>query len=652
MLRRHRFINGKARQKMKEGFAIKGLSGLIRSNRFWCCSALVAAVCCCTSIVSGQQTKKNGAKVTEEATRIAANQQEVIGRLFGIVNELKGEADKPAAALLQSEVADVLWRFDEPAARSVFRLAFDTVRQAAPNNSSSIDAEAKKESRIQSRRRASAIKTILKRYGLHDRKSAEAWLQDFENDVKSEQTNSNKGSRMSPEQAELLAEMALGLVSQDPKEAQRLGSLSLSAEKIPSAFGRLLMALRDSDKPLSDVLFRQAFLSMSSNGFTYDPALASLANYEFFSNGRPFPDSSPADVGFTIQYFVDAASAEAARWRSGGIHDGDEQAAMGSLYSFLINRALPIVALNSPDRVALLQSNLGELAQGLTGDQRQQAEMLASLTQQRSNQVDGTDSDIESRIHRAEQEKNTTSRDFLFRNLVIQLMRRDPKQALDVARKIDNAEMRAQSEDDVFLVLLQKAFSSGSNDEAKKLALRLNDVAGRARWLAEIASRISLRTKDRTEAANLLSEAYSIAVKSDNTPAKVEALLFIAKEFVLLDRDRGFDILLEALKTANRVDPKAQAKATPSGPTIRVITMTVVDGKERSTDLRATADSLDFNEIGIFAERDYVQTNLLGGNIKDHFLRSKYFIALARSVLHVPREGSGYELTLEDLISP
>jgi len=636
---------------MKKAFAIRALSNSIIGNRFRGMCAFVLLICCYQGAVSQPQAKKNSAKAPVADARGEPNTEEVITQLFGIVNELKGESDKPAAALLQSEVADVLWRFDEPAARSIFRLAFDTVRQQSPNDSSSIDPKAKSEAVKESRRQASAIKTILKRYGLYDRKSAEAWLQDFENDIKSDETNSNKGPRMSPERAELLAEMAVGLVFQDPKEAQRLGLLSLSAESIPSAFSPLLMALRNRDKALSDVLFRQALLSMRGNGLRYDSALLSLANYEFFSDGRPVPDASPPDVGLIIQYFVDAAIAQATRFRNASVRDADEQASTGNLYSFLISRALPIVAFNSPDKLVLLRSNVGELAQELTGDQRQQAEMLASLAQQKSNLIDGNDSDIESRIHRAEQEKNASTRDFLFRNLVIQLMRRDPEQALEFARKIDAAEMRAQSEDDVYLVLLQKAFSGGSNDDARKLALKLNDVAGRARWLAEIAGRLSSRT-DRTEAANLLSEAYSIAAKCDNTPAKVAALLFIAKEFVLSDQNRGFDILSEALKTANRVDPKADGKTKPSGPTMRVITMTVVDGKERSTDLHATVDSIDFNEIGIFAERDYVQTSLLGEDIKDRLLRSKYFLALARSVLHVPRQGSGYELTFEDLISP
>lgn len=613
----------------------------------------VLLFCCCLGqgSVFGQQAKKGDANDPAEDGKIAINQQEVIGRLLGIVNELKSESDKPATALLQSEVADVLWRFDEPAARSIFRLAFDTVRQTSLTNSSSIDVKAKSEGANQSRRRASALRTILKRYGLHDRKSAEAWLQDFEDEIKTERKTSENGNKMSQEQAELLAEMGLGLVFQDPKEAQRLGLLSLSAEQIPSAFSRLLMALRGQNKVLSDVLYRQAILAMRTRGFNFDSALVSLANYEFFSDGRPFPDASPADVGLIIQCFVDAASAQAARWRSGSVRDGDEQASMGNLYSFLTSRALPIVALNSPDNLVLLQSNVGELAQGLTGDQRQQAEMLASLTQQRSNQVDGSDSDIESRIHRAEQEKNSSTRNLLLRNLVLNLMRSDPQQALPIARKIDDEEMRAQTEDDVYLVLMQRAFGGSSYDEARTLALKFNDPNSRARWLAQIASRVSLRSKDHTEAADLLSEAYSIAAKSDNTPAKLEVLLLIAKEFVRFDHDRGFDILSDAVDTANRLDTKAQSKPTHlSGPTMKVISITVVDGKEVSANTRATVDSIDFNEISAFAERDYLRTSVLGGDMKDRFLRAKYFVALARSILHVPRQGSGYELTLEDII--
>lgn len=639
---------------MKSNGAATWSLRLIASNCLLGAGALLIAVCglpC--AIVLGQQPKKNQAEASIEVTKALADQQEAIGQLFRVVNDLKSESDKPAAALLQAEVADVLWQFDEPAARSTFRLAFDTVRQTSLNNSSSLDAKAKSEATSQSRRRLSVLRTILKRYGFHDRKSAEAWLQDFENEIEAERKTSENGNKMSQERAELLAELALDAVSRDPKEALRVGLLSLTAEEIPSAFDRLLIALRDRDKSLSDVLFRQAVATMTARGFNYQSArLWALTNYAFFSDGRPFPDVSRADVALLLQYFVEAASAQAARWRNGIAAAAAEQTELMRFYSFLTDRVMPIVALNSPDSLALLQNNTGELFQRLGPEQRQQAQTLASLSEQRSSPPDGNNPDIDSRIHRAEQEKNSATRNLLLRNLVLSLMRSDPEQALEVAQKIDDAEVRGQTEDDVYLVLMQQAFRGRSYEEARKLALKMNDHDSRARWLAEIASQVSSHSKDRAEATNLLSEAYSMAAKSDNTPGKLQALLLIANSFVRIDQERGFDILSDAVDTTNRLDAKAQSKPKyPPGPFIKVISITMVDGKEVSTADRPTLNSIDFNQISAFAERDYLRTSALGGVIKDHFFRAKYFIALARSILHVPRQGQGYERTLEDIIS-
>jgi hypothetical protein len=308
------------------------------------------------------------------------------------------------------------------------------------------------------------------------------------------------------------------------------------------------------------------------------------------------------------------------------------------------------VALNAPDKSAFLQSNIGDMAQALTVDQRRQAEMLASVSQPNSSDQLGNEADTESRIHRAEQEKDVTKRSFLLRSVALQLMRNEPERALEVAKKIDDQELRAQTEDDVYLVLMRNTFRS-ADAEAKSLARKFNDLSRRARWLAQIAGSLSARSKDNTEAAELLSEAHSIAAKTENTPAKIEVLLLIAREFLRIDQERGFEVLSEAVGTTNRLDKVPPKTNKSSVPLIRVISMTVVDGQELSTDDRVTLDSIDFNQIGAFVERDYLRTNFLGNDVKDRLLRSKYFIALARSVLQVPRQGSGYERTLEDLIS-
>ena len=52
-----------------------------------------------------------------------------------------------------------------------------------------------------------------------------------------------------------------------------------------------------------------------------------------------------------------------------------------------------------------------------------------------------------------------------------------------------------------------------------------------------------------------------------------------------------------------------------------------------------TLESIDFNEITSVVERDCLRTSLVGDNLKNRFLRAKYFIALVRCALHVPRQG-------------
>jgi len=278
--------------------------------------------------------------------------------------------------------------------------------------------------------------------------------------------------------------------------------------------------------------------------------------------------------------------------------------------------------------------------------------MLADMLSQRDGSFDGKDSDIESRIRRIEHEKNVSTRDSLWRSLALQLMRNDPDQALSEARKIDDQEMRAQTEDDIYLVQMQKTFADGSYDEARVQALKFNDVNRRARWLVQIAERVSLRSKDHSEAVDLLSQAYAIAAKSENTPVKLDVLLLIAKEFVGFDQERGFDTLSKAVDIANGLDPKASSEQNHSSkPIIRMTSISMVGGKAVTNDDRPTLKSIDFNQLNAFAERDYLRTSGLGDDLKDHLLRAKYFIAVARSILHLPRQGAGYERTLEEVLS-
>ena len=108
-------------------------------------------------------------------SKLSLEQELALSLIRRLADEVKGEADKPGAALIQAQAADTLWEFDEPAARTLFRLAFDTVNNPAPE-ASAIDKDAKTKQAEFARRQASALKEIFVMLGKRDRVIAERWL--------------------------------------------------------------------------------------------------------------------------------------------------------------------------------------------------------------------------------------------------------------------------------------------------------------------------------------------------------------------------------------------------------------------------------------------------------------------------------------------
>lgn len=583
---------------------------------------------------TGQQSRpivvnKNVAEKQLSSKQLSVAQQQALELLRRVATDLKGESDKYGAALITAQVADVLWKFDDLSAKALFRQAFETARQP-PVDATLSDADSVTNRNIQVRHQASAIKEILRRYGMHDTKGAESWL----NQLGEEKTTRAGDTSSSPQlNTEVLGEMALAQVQSNPQQALRLGTLSLSGRGIPSALGRLLFALSSKDRNLGNTLYREAVFALQRNAYPYSPSLLALSNYLFNLQGRAYADALPADKNLLIKYFLDAAGAQVTLWRetrrSGELFLTESTA---KYYSLLTTRAMPIVAQNAPDQLPHLQELLTELTAGLSQEQRQQTEMLTTSLEQQSALQSGEQADIDSRIRKAEKERDTQTRNTLLREIALDLMRSDSDKALTVAREIDDQSVRAQTEDDIYLILLQYGFSAPL-DEAHLAVLKFNDVNLRAKLLAELANR-AFRSKDLGGATELLNEAYAVASKGDDTPSKVKILLLIAKQFETYDLGRGFEILLAAIKATNQlkaVDPAPQTSA--KRPLIMSITYTVINGKEITTSERLSPEDLDFNEVDPFSTRDYIQTAQSGEQIQNKLLRAKYMLAVAKSVL-------------------
>ncbi|PYT05108.1 MAG: hypothetical protein DMF60_13015 [Acidobacteria bacterium] len=582
------------------------------------------------------------AKGKVEGTVRSNDQENGLWLLLRLADELRGEWDRPAAALLQVRIADAVWRFDEAAARSIFRAAFDSVRQPIYDKLS-LDEKAETEKRDLLRRQAISLNEVVERFGVHDRKGAQAWLDQLEEAKASEGRPSEP---INSDRAEVLAQLALELATNKPEQAFRLGLTSLSGKQIPPAFGRLLFTLSNENRNLSDALFREAIAAMRRNGYAYSSALLSLNNYIFDSQGRVHAEANAADSRLLINFFIDAARAQTILWRearAGGQPTISDSVA--SLFGFLTSAAAPIIRMNAPDRLVIMESLLDELSSGLSLEQRRQIDAVSSSRQQEVAVSSAIGLDTDMQIDRADQEKDSWTRDTLFRSIALKLMRTDTGRALSVAARISDVTMRVQTEDDINLTSCSAKLRARSFDEARVAALKLSDLSLQAKFLAELASIALGSSKEHSRATDLLWEAYSIALKCEETPDKVLSLLIISEEFAKFDLFRAFDTLWFAVKTVNRLKSDDTVRpASSSGPLITIKSITGVNGKEFTTGEHTRAESIDFVQIAILARQDFAQTRVIGENIENTLFRTKFLIAAASTALNSSPKKPGVEL--------
>lgn len=575
--------------------------------------------------------------LASDKQQLAINKQNSISSLISLAHELKSEADKPEATKLQAQIADVLWQFDETMARSIFRQAFDDL-QSSINDGDKINISPSEKITL-ARRQASALKDILRLLGNHDRKTADEWLNQSK---EGRDVAPQAAQKISAERIELLALIAVDLAETSPKQALQVGLNSLSGERVPEAFGRLLFTLDRKDKSLSNALYRGAVANLQRNGYSYDHALNALANYVFDAQGRVFPGPSAVNALPFINYLLDATKAHAAMWRERQLDAGQNLRDLyAAFFTYMTARGLQLIGNNAPDKLPLAQELLNELAVGMS---QQTINDVATMTalQQDEGAIEGAlKSDPETQLRLAEKENNSASRDNLYRSVAIhKIAKGDPESAIDVAAKINNSDLRARTEDDIRLLMAATKLRAKSYDEAQAFALQFNDPILQVKFLIQLADGAWTDTKDRERATDLLTEGYKIAIKSENTPDKVENLLTVAEKFIKVDRTRAFEVLTTALTVINQIPSDPPQTSLPSVHSQKkgIYLGVAVGGKELSTNRRATVESMDFGQAGTFAKTDYILTSSLAQRIDNKLLKTRFLIAAAKGVISLDQQ--------------
>ena len=554
----------------------------------------------------------------------AVEHQDAIDLLKTTARNLKSDSDKLGAGRLQARIADELWTFDEPFAREVFRWAFEAAAQPVS------DSLPKEKRAGYINRQASALKEVLRRFGIHDRKQAVVWLKTFEIESVSNDSTGNAGSKSDNSRLDLFMQIAAQLAMSDPEQAVLLGRLALTGNRIPEGFGLLLFNVARNRSDLGDDLFRAAVATMRRNNYVHDPAIIILANYLFTNTGELHSTNKLAEAQLLANFYVDAA------WKQSGGDGNPVSPSSASFYTHLELRALPIVSRYAPNRLPELRGQMTRIASGLNAEQVQRTELLRATLQQESTVATRNNYTVDEQIERAEKEKNPQVRDALFLSIANRLMREDEDRALTIARKIQDEKLRASTEDDIYLIKIQSLLQSPQTiGEARKFSTKFSNQIFRAKILVQLAARVLSRNKDQAQATEILEEALTAMTKADGIPDKVLAQLQVVEQFAKFDTVRAFEVLGTSLGTMNRVPAEKEvvASATTKLPLLRIKNFTVVNGVEMTTGNEATLDSIDFREVGSLAAQDYMQARLLASKFEQPLQRANYLIAVATSVL-------------------
>src|SRR6185369_2956872 len=106
-------------------------------------------------------------------------------------------------------------------------------------------------------------------------------------------------------------------------------------------------------------------------------------------------------------------------------------------------------------------------------------------------------------------------------------------------------------------------------------------------------------------------------------------------QFSKVDRIRGFETLENAIKIINQLKSEDQSiRSVLTKPRLlRIKTYTVLNDSELSTSDRATAESINFNQIASFVTQDYMQTRLLANKFEQPLWRAKFLTAVGSAML-------------------
>ena len=289
----------------------------------------------------------------------------------------------------------------------------------------------------------------------------------------------------------------------------------------------------------------------------------------------------------------------------------------------VIKRLLPVFDQYAPkETAAVLRGQLDVLATIVPEEIRQRDDdaIRNGISPERTSE--DREQSLQDRIEHA---KTSEERDQLYLQLAMQVAQKADFRAREFVDKIEDSEVRKQARAFIDMTLAMQAIAKKDTEHALEIS-RIGELTHIQRvWVLTQAAKLLAKT-DREKALALLDQAAEEVRRIDGSdPDRARGLLAIANALMAIDRPRGWDTTLEAIKAAN----SAEGFTGEDGRlTIKLQT--------KGMNSMRTSSAEDFDVTGIFgalANEDYERAVQLARSFQGEAPRAVATIAIARAVL-------------------
>jgi hypothetical protein len=470
--------------------------------------------------------------------------------LNAIVPEIDKIEDFRERVRLKTRAAGLLWKEDVSRAQLQFRQILASIEQHQP--------EGKTPQQI-GWLREQLRREVLQEAMRHDRQFADELAKSTAQKIKETDREESEKPAADPkaslkeraDRADRLAALALQTFSEDPERALKLAEESLAEGVMSPQLFNLIIPLRMSLGAARTNSFLERVLPLLlQNPYLTTLQLQALAVYIFpdLQLGTLPSESlaTPVIAAPLIQQFFDLAlmvlTRTARQLDSMPPSASAEQRQQLSMHAYFLARQLQpkFEQYGTPEAMVALNSLGDQLGKHLAQEQRQMVEANAN-----------PQANVGKILDLAKQETEPSRRDAYYAQAAMSAYGSgDYHNALKIAERIENRELRQQVEQQIKQLLVQIFADRGEFDAAARYARELEQPAQRA-WGLNWVARACTKKDDRLRALPLLVEAEQTAMKLDDSVEKAQIMLWITETHVQIESSRSFELLNQAVKNIN-----------------------------------------------------------------------------------------------------